>query len=279
MGAGGLMTMTFAIVGDVVSPRQRGRYIGLLAGVWAFASVIGPLIGGFIVDNLSWRWVFLINLPGWCGRPTGDVERATSAGRTSAALDRCRGGVPAGGWRQRSTAGVGVGRHGVSVVLTGHRRAGRRWCGAADRVRALGKPRTSAASPAASVSQPDLLRELGVGLPDRSGAVRGRDLSPAVPAGRHRCLGDQLRLAAASNDRRCRDRIRWVGTDHHANGPVPNLADRRVGDGDRRDVSVDVDASRDTSATQLALYGDTRTRRRCHDAGDDPGRPECRRLS
>ena len=46
IGAGGVMTMTFAIVGDVVSPRQRGRYIGLLAGVWAFASVIGPLIGG-----------------------------------------------------------------------------------------------------------------------------------------------------------------------------------------------------------------------------------------
>ena len=63
VGAGGLMTMTFAVVGDVVSPRQRGRYIGLLAGVWAFASVIGPLIGGFIVDNLSWRWVFLINIP------------------------------------------------------------------------------------------------------------------------------------------------------------------------------------------------------------------------
>ena len=63
VGAGGLMAMTFAIVGDVVSPRQRGRYIGLLAGVWAFASVLGPLIGGFIVDNMSWRWVFLINLP------------------------------------------------------------------------------------------------------------------------------------------------------------------------------------------------------------------------
>tara|TARA_B100001123_G_scaffold450277_1_gene619783 strand:+ start:19349 stop:20884 length:1536 start_codon:yes stop_codon:yes gene_type:complete len=63
IGAGGLMAMTFAVVGDVVSPRQRGRYIGLLAGTWAFASVIGPLIGGFIVDNMSWRWVFLINLP------------------------------------------------------------------------------------------------------------------------------------------------------------------------------------------------------------------------
>ncbi len=63
IGAGGLMALTFAVVGDVVSPRERGRYIGLLAGVWAFASVIGPLIGGFIVDNMSWRWVFLINLP------------------------------------------------------------------------------------------------------------------------------------------------------------------------------------------------------------------------
>ncbi len=63
IGAGGLMAMTFAVVGDVVSPRQRGRYIGYLAGVWAFASVIGPLVGGFIVDHTSWRWIFLINLP------------------------------------------------------------------------------------------------------------------------------------------------------------------------------------------------------------------------
>ena len=63
MGAAGLLTMTFAVIGDIVSPRQRGRYIGLLAGVWAFASVIGPLIGGFLVDHASWRWVFLINVP------------------------------------------------------------------------------------------------------------------------------------------------------------------------------------------------------------------------
>ena len=63
VGAGGLMALTFAVVGDIVSPRQRGRYIGLLAGTWAFASVIGPFMGGFIVDNMSWRFVFLINLP------------------------------------------------------------------------------------------------------------------------------------------------------------------------------------------------------------------------
>ena len=63
LGAGGVMGCTFAGVGDIVSPRQRGRYIGYLAATWAFASVIGPLVGGFIVDTTSWRWVFLINLP------------------------------------------------------------------------------------------------------------------------------------------------------------------------------------------------------------------------
>ena len=62
-GAGGLMAMAFAVVGDVVSPRERGRYTGYLGSVFAFASVVGPLVGGFIVDHVSWRWVFLINLP------------------------------------------------------------------------------------------------------------------------------------------------------------------------------------------------------------------------
>ena len=62
-GAGGLMAMAFAVIGDVVSPRERGRYTGYLTSVFAFASVVGPLVGGFIVDQVSWRWVFLINLP------------------------------------------------------------------------------------------------------------------------------------------------------------------------------------------------------------------------
>ena len=63
LGAGGVMALTFAVIGDIVSPRQRGRYIGYLGGVWALASLIGPLLGGFIVDQATWRWVFLINLP------------------------------------------------------------------------------------------------------------------------------------------------------------------------------------------------------------------------
>src|SRR5947207_4918311 len=63
LGAGGLMVGAQAIIGDLVPPRDRGRYMGLMGSVFAFASVVGPLLGGFFVDTLSWRWVFYVNLP------------------------------------------------------------------------------------------------------------------------------------------------------------------------------------------------------------------------
>ncbi len=63
IGGGGLMAMAFAIIGDVVSPRERGRYTGYLGAVFAVSSIAGPLLGGFFVDHLSWRWVFYVNLP------------------------------------------------------------------------------------------------------------------------------------------------------------------------------------------------------------------------
>lgn len=63
LGAGGLMVGALAIIGDIVPPRERGRYQGYMGGVFAISSVVGPLIGGFFVDNLSWRWVFYVNLP------------------------------------------------------------------------------------------------------------------------------------------------------------------------------------------------------------------------
>jgi len=61
--AGGLMTLAMAVIGDLVAPRERGRYQGYIAATFAVATIVGPLIGGLLVQSASWRWVFLVNLP------------------------------------------------------------------------------------------------------------------------------------------------------------------------------------------------------------------------
>jgi EmrB/QacA subfamily drug resistance transporter len=62
-GAGGLIVLNFSVLADIVAPRERGKYQGYVASVWAVASVFGPVLGGIFVDNLTWRWIFWINLP------------------------------------------------------------------------------------------------------------------------------------------------------------------------------------------------------------------------
>jgi EmrB/QacA subfamily drug resistance transporter len=63
IGAGGLFPLSLAVIGNIVPPRDRGRWQGLIGAVFAASSIAGPAIGGFIVDNTTWRWIFLVNLP------------------------------------------------------------------------------------------------------------------------------------------------------------------------------------------------------------------------
>ena len=63
LGAGALFPISLAVIGDLFSPRERGRYQGLFGGVFAVAMLIGPFLGGYLTDNYSWHWIFLVNIP------------------------------------------------------------------------------------------------------------------------------------------------------------------------------------------------------------------------
>jgi len=63
LGGGTIMAVTFIVIADLFPPEERGKYMGMLAACFGLSSVIGPTLGGFLTDNLSWHWVFFVNVP------------------------------------------------------------------------------------------------------------------------------------------------------------------------------------------------------------------------
>ena len=125
LGGGGLMVSAQAAIGDVVPPSDRGRYMGLFGAVFGVSSVAGPLIGGFLTTNLSWRWIFYVNLPLGIARARRARGHAAVREREAPPRDRLRRHGAAGGGAERDHPAHLAGREHVRLGLAADRGPGR----------------------------------------------------------------------------------------------------------------------------------------------------------
>ena len=229
IGGGGLMAMAFATIADVVPPRERGRYTGYLGSVFAFSSVVGPFIGGYFVDNLSWRWVFYINLP----------VGIAALFITSAVLK-----LPVVRREHRiDWVGAAVLIVGVTAFLLGLVWGGAKYAWASPTIVGLfasaarlprhlhpvGVPGGGAAAPPAAVLRPGVHRGVGPRPPRRRGDVRRHRLPSPLPPGGHRRQRHQLRPAAPPAHGGPHEHVDHLGPHHHPDRPLPSVAHRRHG--------------------------------------------------
>ena len=260
LGAGGLMVGVMAIIGDLIPPRERGKYQGMMAGVMALAMIGGPLVGGTITDHLGWRWTFYINLPLGARRPRDGHHRAAPAEEA----------LPGRGSTTWAPALLTVGITAIVLVTT--------WGGtqyAWGSAQIIGLPvlgvvalvgfvfvETRAAEP---IMPLHIFRSrnfsliVGHRLPDRLRDVRRDALPAAVPAVRPGRLRDQLRAAAAADAAGDDGRLAGRRPGHHQDRQVQGLPDHRRRPDGRRPVSccrtMDVDTTRLISGVYMAVLG------------------------
>jgi len=254
-GAGGLMTLAMTIIADIVPPRQRGRYQGYLGAMFGLASIAGPLLGGFFVDHLTWRWIFYVNLPiGGAALIVTMLVLHLPRNRVKHEIDWWGAGLMTGGvsslllaltWGGTQYAWGSVQVLGLFALAVGL-------------LIAFVNVERNAAEPILPMA---LLRDpSGRRLACSHGHHRSRDvlfhhLPATLPADRPAPVGHQLGLAARATHGRRRDHQRGRWPPDLAHRPLPHLSDHwGSGHGDRAVSALD-DERDNASLGDSCLHG------------------------
>ncbi len=267
IGGGGVFPLSLAVIGNIVPPRDRGRWQGLIGAVFAASSIIGPAIGGFIVDNASWRWVFLVNLPiGGLALVVVSLTMPRRARVTQHSIDWLGAALLAAGTAALLMGLVWGGSQyswssaHVVGAFVGRRRLARR-------VRARRAPSARADSAVRHPPQPDRRRQRRLHGPRRNGDVRDDLVRPALRAGRDRHLGDVLGGRADAAPAQRGHYVAAHGPARLAHRPLPLERGPRPGRPEHRHVPAVADGHDDDERRGSAEHGRRRNRDRLDDAG------------